>query len=286
MINIKDTSIDALYVGNEEITKVYLGTEQVYPTGQPSHDYSQDYLTFVALEDGTFKFSGNSINYSVDDGQTWTALAANTNSPTVTAGNKILWKASGLTTSSTFGIGIFSSSIKYDIEGNIMSLEYGDDFVGQTDLSGKDNVFRLLFSGNSKIVSAENLVLPATTLSYRCYGGMFQNCGHLAIAPELPATTLSEACYVTMFYGCASLTTAPELPATTLAGWCYQQMFYNCTSLNEITCLATNISATSCVNQWVSNVSATGTFIKNPSMSSWTTGSSGVPSGWTIQDYQ
>ena len=49
----------------------------------PIHNYSQDYLTFVAKEDGTFKFSGNSINYSVDNGETWTTLPSNTNTPTI-----------------------------------------------------------------------------------------------------------------------------------------------------------------------------------------------------------
>ena len=40
------------------------------PYVEPPHDYSQDYLTFVALESGTFNFSGNSINYSLDNGFT------------------------------------------------------------------------------------------------------------------------------------------------------------------------------------------------------------------------
>ena len=61
-------------------------------------------------------------------------------------------------------------------------------------------------------------------------------------------------------------------------------MFYGCTSLNYIKCLATDISATDCTNNWVSGVSSTGTFVKASSMKFWPTGNSGIPTGWAKQD--
>jgi hypothetical protein len=87
-----------------------------------------------------------------------------------------------------------------------------------------------------------------------------------------------------MFNGCTSLTTAPELPATTLADYCYIYMFRGCSKLNYIKMLATNISISGCLTNWVSNVSSTGTFVKNPAMTSLPTGKSGIPSGWTVVD--
>jgi hypothetical protein len=87
-----------------------------------------------------------------------------------------------------------------------------------------------------------------------------------------------------MFRHCTSLTTAPVLPATTLATQCYASMFYDCTNLDYIKCLAADISASNCTNGWVDGVSATGTFVKNPSMSGWTTGVNGIPAGWTVQN--
>jgi len=84
--------------------------------------------------------------------------------------------------------------------------------------------------------------------------------------------------------GCTSLTTAPELPATTLVTCCYDHMFYGCTSLNYIKCLATNRDADACTSEWVSNVAATGTFVKAAGMSGWPTGANGIPQGWTIVD--
>ena len=193
-------------------------------------DYSKEYLTFVALEDGTFQLSTNIVSYSLDNGETWTELAANTASPIVTTGNKIIWKGE-LTPSSSAGIGTFSATGNFDVQGNAMSLLYGDNYKGQTDLTGKSYAFYRLFRNNTKVVSAENLSLPATTLVDNCYQGMFNGCTSLTTAPELPATTLSQNCYQGMFNGCASLVTAPELPATTLTQSCYSSMFASCTSL-------------------------------------------------------
>jgi hypothetical protein len=49
--------------------------------------------------------------------------------------------------------------------------------------------------------------------------------------------------------------------------------------------LATDISAYGCLSSWVSNVSSSGTFIKHPSMTTLPSGTSGIPEGWTIEDY-
>ena len=126
--------------------------------------------------------------------------------------------------------------------------------------------------------------LPATTLENSCYSNMFNGCTSLTTAPELPATTLANNCYYYMFNGCINLTTAPELPATTLANNCYSFMFQNCTSLSAITCFATDISAYYCTTNWVSGVAASGTFTKPSNMNDWTTGTDGIPSGWTVED--
>ena len=88
-----------------------------------------------------------------------------------------------------------------------------------------------------------------------------------------------------MFSRCSGLTTAPVLPATTLADDCYKKMFYQCYNLSSVTCLATDISATLYTDSWLSGVAASGTFTKAASMEDWTTGSDGIPSGWTVEDY-
>ena len=184
------------------------------------------------MEDGTFKFSThdeNIISYSVDEGKTWTELAANTDSPTVTAGNKIMWKGELTKERWNSSIGNFVSTGPFDIQGNIMSLLRGDDFNNETYVL-ESYIFSGLFGGQY-VVNAKNLVLPATTLSNYCYEQMFAGCQGLITAPALPATTMAQYCYRSMFSGCTSLVNAPELPATALAGSCYSSMFNGCTSL-------------------------------------------------------
>ena len=61
-------------------------------------------------------------------------------------------------------------------------------------------------------------------------------------------------------------------------------MFSGCTSLNYIKCLVTNIVDSDQVNAWVSGVSSAGTFVKHPDMDDWSTGTQGIPEGWTIID--
>ena len=179
------------------------------------------------------------------------------------------------------GVGTFSSTGQFKAQGNIMSLLFGADFKGQTDLTGKDYAFYRLFSSNSNLVNVQNLSLPATTLAKSCYYSMFYGCTSLVNAPTLPATTLAGYCYDYMFGGCTSLVKAPTLPATTLEYSCYQFMFDGCTKLSYIKCLATKISASSLSN-WVNGVASSGTFVKDANMTSWTTGISGIPSGWDV----
>ena len=137
-----------------------------------------------------------------------------------------------------------------------------------------------MFTSCKSLVNAPDL--PATTLAGHCYEKMFALCSQLASAPDLPATTLAEGCYKEMFSNCTSLTTAPVLPAPTLVNYCYYLMFENCSNLNNVTCLATSISAFYSTGSWLDGVAAIGTFIKAGTMFDWTSGASGIPSGWTV----
>lgn len=257
-------------------------TDRIVYSVKKEKPYAEQYLTFESLDDNnTLSFSQNSIQYSTDNGTNWNTLTTG-NSISLNSGDTAIFKATGLAPSVLNGIGTFSTTKTYNVYGNVMSLVYGDNFTTATTMSNYQ--FLNLFKG-SKVVSAENLILPATTLSLGCYSYMFQNCTSLTAAPELPATSLAESCYNQMFYGCASLTKAPELPATILTSLSYFWMFFRCANLNFVKCLATNISASNCTTNWVNGVvSATGTFVKAASMNDWTTGTGGIPQGWTVQN--
>lgn len=380
-------------------------------------DYSHDYLTFEALEDGTFQFSatsnGSSISYSTDGGNTWISIARTESTPTIHAGDTVMFKCNPYGSSSD-GVGKFISTGRFNAMGNPYSMISGDSFSNITTLDRR-YALKYLFTNCKKLISAENLALPATTVSLECYRSMFNGCTALTTPPELPATTLSgdcygymfmdcwslfeapelpattltsgcykgmfnkcisletapelkattlasqcyasmflgctslatapalpattladscynsmfdgctalvsapelpattlsnncyqqmfmhcqslttaptilpattltQYCYCNMFAGCMALTTAPELPATTLADYCYTSMFNGCRNLNYIKMLATDISATNCLQAWVVNVVSSGTFVKDASMTTLPTGGSGIPTGWTVID--
>ena len=140
--------------------------------------------------------------------------------------------------------------------------------------------YQAMFSGCTSLVQAPEL--PVTTLKQQCYSNMFNGCVSLTTAPELPATDLQPNCYASMFRDCTSLTQAPALSATTLTESCYYYMFFSCSKLNYVKAMFTDISAQDCLKDWLHNVSATGTFIKN-SAATWTNEQAGIPTGWTVQ---
>ena len=278
------------------------------------HDYSKDYLTFEIISSGIIYWMGTqeslapeaaakNIYYSKDNGETWSELAYG-NAINVNSGDKVQFKGSGTSYQNNSFNG--STSI-FKVYGNILSLAT-EDFASLTSYTMYYNMFSGLFK-QTKVVDASNLILkyangfgcygglfngcswltvapelPATQLSAYCYSMMFEECNSLIVAPELPATVLYDYCYTEMFKGCTSLTTSPVLCATTLGEFSYGFMFQGCSSLSAVTCLATNISAVGCTQSWLYNVSASGTFTKAASMSSWTTGDSGIPNGWTVID--
>ena len=139
-----------------------------------------------------------------------------------------------------------------------------------------------MFNGCTALTTAPEL--PATTLMSHCYTGMFYRCTALTTAPVLPATTLENYCYQSMFNGCTSLTQAPELPATQLVDNCYAYMFKNCNNLNYVKCLATDITATNALTDWLSGVASSGTFVKEYGVEYLTNSPSGIPSGWTVEE--
>lgn len=142
--------------------------------------------------------------------------------------------------------------------------------------------YESMFSGCTSLTLAP--ALPATSLALGCYGGMFFGCSSLQNPPALSATTLAESSCMNMFSDCTSLKESPELKAQTLATFCYAFMFRGCTSLKKITCTASNLSAENALMDWVDGVpaGAGGLFIKKSGVS-WPSGSSGIPSGWSVQ---
>ncbi|MEE1063902.1 MAG: hypothetical protein UH071_09580, partial [Paludibacteraceae bacterium] len=210
--------------------------------------FAANYLTFTAEEDGsTFgivnKNNNPDVQYSLDGGETWTALVKGDAITLVNKGDKALLRGDN---PEGFSKGYnkyssFTMTGKIAVSGSVMSLIDG---TGETLVVPADYCFNSLFEGCKSLTQAPEL--PATTLADGCYQYMFSGCTSLTQAPELPATTLASYCYSDMFSGCTSLTQAPELPAMTMAGLCYSDMFSGCTSLTQAPVLPATTLANDC----------------------------------------
>ena len=273
-----------MMVGTQEVQKIMYGTEELttlaigdwsFPVG--GDDYSKMPLTIEIVSGGSLNITQADINYKINDGE-WEKTTGSKTLYNLQAGDTIQFLAGyGARTSLFFN----SKSARFNVYGNIMSLLYEDNFEGQTVMPV--SAFQQTFAW-AYVLDASNLILPDST-SNNCFDTMFWNDTLMTTAPKLPSTAeLSNYCYKSMFDGCSSLTGNFELPATTLKIGCYQGLFQNCSNLNYIKCLATNISATNCLRNWVSGVAANGTFVKDANMSSWTTGANGIPDGWTVEN--
>lgn len=96
-------------------------------------------LYVEALQQVVIRF-GNNYEYSMDN-RTWTSGTKST-SISAKKGEKVYLRASGLTANSSRGIGGLSVSKtpqntggKFNIGGNIMSMVYGADFDGKTEIT-------------------------------------------------------------------------------------------------------------------------------------------------------
>lgn len=183
-------------------------------------------------------------------------------------------------------------------------LTHASDLVLPATYVSGWGTYSQMFAGCTSLVDAPEL--PLMTMRNFTYNAMFAGCTSLVTPPELPATTLETSCYRYMFNGCTALTSTPVLPASNVSDEAYSFMFGNCTNitsaniaatacgyqslicmfsgctkLNNVTCMLTYLG-TSATTKWMSSVSATGTFTKNSSMSSWGVGVNGIPRGWTV----
>ena len=291
-IRMGQNTISALYFKNRKIWP--RNPEEIYLVLTSEEDNNSFYINLNANNLGS---STVTIEVSYDDGkywQTFTSAKGSTNIGTIDSGERICIRGLNDTYckhSSNFAVlnyNYFSSDGKFKASGNIMGLIYGKDadIHGISFKENTDTNFFKLFLG-SKVTDISGLKLPATTLTYGCYGSMFENCDELERAYnfELPAITLSDYCYGNMFIDCANLLNAPILPATTLTKGCYQYMFAGCGKLNYIKMLATDISATGCLEHWVEDVAPTGIFVKDFNLTSIPINSvNGIPVGWVYEE--
>ena len=194
-------------------------------------------LKFTALAETPVYYqkndTTNTCEYSLDGGSTWQPLT--TTPVTLQTGDEMCLKGTITSDNTQTTAGHFakfvipSGSIK--ASGNIMSMMYGDDFADKLDTKYIEAFFGLFIS--CYITDAEELELPATTLSNMCYMSLFDSAKLTKMPKVLPATTIPEGAYSCMFRFTPLTAITTTLPATTLGDGAYYYMFYSCSSITQ-----------------------------------------------------
>lgn len=151
-----------------------------------------------------------------------------------------------------------SGSNEFSVSGNLNSLINGDDF--QTKFTTYQGQWAHLFYKWTSLTDISNLNVGVTTIPVN---GMTM-----------------------MFYGCTGLTKGLDLRKVTMGeSGSFDNMYEGCTSLTEV--YAPNISEwdTGMFYKWLNNVAPTGVVYKPAGLEIPTDSVSGIPSGWTTQDY-
>lgn len=262
-----------LYADKSIINSIPTSNASGCPTGwnMYENEYIDKYFTITNEYDGNNTISikasqtpSSAVIYSVstNNGNTWTDKTINSTTA-VTLGT--LYKNGSMLIKSTFSIDVnITATQNFSVSGNIRSLHFGDNFLS----NGNPGRFVELFKNNTKLISAENLVLytnlsynytgygdlfvsgkytsmfqgctnliksprslPAQYIVYNAYQDMFARCTHLTTVPKMEAVYVEENACEEMFYLCESITYTPEIKITTLDEYACHAMFSGCGSL-------------------------------------------------------
>ena len=151
-----------------------------------------NYFCITALDAGTTTVSmakeGNAptvhLEYKKNNGA-WTAFTVGSTNISLSQNDKVFFKAPDGQPNNTFAnsLGDYYNHFvigggNVDVSGNIMYLL--DPTGNKITLASANNyTFSNLFNGCNKLVSANQLSLPATTLADWCYYSMFKGCSNL-----------------------------------------------------------------------------------------------------------
>lgn len=271
-------------VGSREMTiaDATLAANKYYYINRPLHPF--DGFTIKATVDNTvvtlnkgnhtqqnkvagfyFISSGAKLQYSITEGLFWEDFDFNeTTDIVLQAGQTICLRGTstlynGYKDSPVAPVPLFRASALCYLSGDMMSLMYTDDTYTTKRTEVVGDAFNSIFKNTSWIDIAEDAPLI------------------------LSAATLGSKCYKNMFAGCTSLTRAPVLPAKKMVNQCYNNMFNGCSNLSYIKCLAKeSIGSSSSLDNWVSGIAATGTFVKTAGVDWGNKGASRIPNNWDV----
>lgn len=236
-----------------------LNSDQPGPPGPgPGPDYSAMPVTFKSTGTTTIQFY-NRRNVTISqlplsaryNGAQW-AQVNNFNNISLYDGDTLELSGSLVDSynwSSKWWSIISNGTGTLELYGNLMALRNWENTFNNT------YQFAELFCGNSRLVDATKLVLPAPTLSSDCYRSLLKECSILTGGPLLPATTLVTRCY---------------------------NQFCDTSKLQSIEVKFTEWSPSDATSNWIANVSSpSGIFIKPQSLNI-SRGTNAIPNNWIV----
>ena len=159
------------------------------------------------------------------------------------------------------------TTVECEIQGNIMSLIYGDDFAGETVLPSAWTFYQM-FADVTALTSAKNLVVPARELKESCYRAMFSRCSALTSTFDIDIDIPALNCFGYMYENC-NLQKAPLINVGRLiSGEAYSGVSspYNA----AFTATFKNNAAIPNIYIWCKNIQSDYAFA--PGSSKWSTG--------------
>lgn len=255
------------------------------------------YVKNVSDRTGTFTISSdvvaNNVQYYVPSTNNWMWVTSVPKTISVASGEKLYLRGgSSQTVVSGNDTQHFTMDVDHEIGGDIRSLLNWQDF--QTNRRGvstvtaiPDNAFRNLFYNDINLINAKDTLFGNVTIGINSLRRMFYGCTRLLTSADLSGVTRIGADGLHDTYNrCTSLTTPANLSSvTSVDNSACVATYYNCSNLSYA--YAPNVStwSNSKMNSWLLNVAATGIVHKPSGLTIPTDTTSGVPTGWTTQDY-
>lgn len=267
------------------ITRTYYKVHRCFP------DPDYFYLENISGSTANFSINKNGTPASTDlaysfDKVTWTDIHNGGTISNVANGAKVYLRSStGLCASANNNFGIFSS-YNYNVGGHISTLF---NYINTYSITSIPNYgcWGLFGGSNNNLVHANIDFYGINTIgNYGCYC-MFENCTKLITVPDLSYITNIDSYGLNFTVGgCTSLQTPFDLSnVTTVQNNGCGYIYSGCTSLTEA--IAPNISSwnESNFSNWLRNTAPTGVVRKPAGLTIPTDNTSGVPTGWTTEDY-
>ena len=269
------------------ITRTYYKVHRCFP--DPDYFYMEN----ISGSTGYFNIdkygtpASTDLAYSLDK-VTWTDIHNGGTISNVANGAKVYLRSSTGFSINNSNYYYLNSGGSFDAGGHIATLLNYLYVEGTTSIptSAFNNMF--FRSGyNSHLVHANIDFYGIKTIGdYGCYRMFFDNSQLIEIPDFSGIESVGVSAFKETFYRCNSLMTPADLSnVTSISNESFNGIYSYCSSLTEA--IAPNISAwnTNNFSNWLYNTAATGVVRKPAGLTIPTNNASGIPSGWTTEDY-